>query len=397
MVGLDTVRHGHTMADGQEIDFRMEGSRGPNGNPDIYEVAILRKVSNPRTIGFSIKFSLPIGIKFRRFKYIIMIKHLFVALTLLLTGCSVRIQTVNENEFTEFSYLESGKNNRVKIKGKKIDSISNGSFERINRKLYLIKTKESLSPEKVWIYTKKKLLGGVDSICLIVSKPPSYETKLFPMEIIDSIHFDNLRFLKYKLVPDSNSFDNQTKNVDIVYLHLDSVSHSIGSDGFDHHMIANLFEDKPNKIYIDSIRYKSNSIVESEIINKTLIIDYPEYNLYSKLDSTKSFWNIAFKSIVFLNVGLKSDIDSLSEVLYFGAHNSEGVRYPYEDHYFMNMGGLNGLNRIVVKNKLGETLFDRVINGMNHRIEDLFDSYGYDEIFVTVRGDYHWDIHIIFV
>ena len=316
---------------------------------------------------------------------------------LILFGCAMKIQAVNETEFTEYSYLESGKNNTIRVKGKKIDSISVGRFERIKRKLYRIKTEETITPEKVWIYNKKKLFGTSDSLYLISSKPPVYEARLFPLEIRDSIHFDNLRFLKYKLITDSNSFDNRTKNVDIVYLHLDSIPHSFGYDGFDHHMIANLFEDKPNRIYIDSIQYRSNLILESEIINKTLIVDYPEYNLFSKLDSTKSFWNISFKSIVFLNIGLKNDLDTLNEVLYFGAHNTEGVSYPYEDHYFMNMGGLNGLNKIVVKNKLGETLFDRVINGMNHRIEDLFDSYGYDEIFVTVRGDYHWDIHIIFV
>ena len=45
---------------------------------------------------------------------------------LILFGCSMKIQAVNETEFTEYSYLESGKNNTIRVKGKKIDSISVG-------------------------------------------------------------------------------------------------------------------------------------------------------------------------------------------------------------------------------------------------------------------------------
>ena len=74
---------------------------------------------------------------------------------LILFGCAMKIQAVNETEFTEYSYLESGKNNTIRVKGKKIDSISVGRFERIKRKLYRIKTEETITPEKVWIYNKK--------------------------------------------------------------------------------------------------------------------------------------------------------------------------------------------------------------------------------------------------
>lgn len=306
-------------------------------------------------------------------------------------SCAIKVVEINGEKYNEQkSYFIAGETNKLLIKPKLwvFDSISHGELIK-EKELLIFDFPDTSSYYFNEIFFHSKQLKRKKSIKIPVSREPNLSIKLYPYDLGDTIHFDNIRFLKPKLVSDSSSFLTVRKNVDGFYFSSSNNYHDIHTDGFFFEkQLDSIFLSKPQKIFIDSVYYMIEGETFNDDFNVAFDIVYPEKHLYRELDKNGRHHVNSLKTLTYFpeKKNLKRPNDTtLWEVKYDLA----------KINTYINLGGIPGTNHILVRDNKQNVIYDRIIDGNNPRIEDLLGISEYDEIFVELKGkNKNWKITI---
>jgi hypothetical protein len=321
---------------------------------------------------------------------------------IVLYSCTIKIQEINHKKFNHYnSYLIAGEKNEVKFNSLiwKIDSLSIGAITKIDKRFY-VDVKDVELPVKGKIFAKSKIIGIKKQVEIIASRKPNVSLNFYPFDVKDTIYFDNIRFLRFRLESDSSSFEKVKIDSDFFECRFDSIVFYNTRNRIYKENLDRIFELKPKHLFIDTVHYTYQKTTYKQAVNKTFHIIYPEKNNYTDLiDETITFHENSLKAITGSGFGkMQNKIGKVwTETFEIAEYNKRKVKYVYADRYYMNMGELEGVNLIKVKSSTGELLFERLIDGRNQRIEDFLDFYGHDELHIEIRGFLEWDILIRFI
>lgn len=316
-----------------------------------------------------------------------------------LSSCKLRITKINDKSYEpDISYLVTDSLNEISFKGIgwQLDSVKLGSLSEKGQ----VYVKDSIIPYNNIVFFKRSWGKGRDSLHIISSRLPNLSLKLFPYDLGDTLDFDNLRFLRYRFVSDSSSFEYYSQDVLAYFCSFDSLSMINSSNKFSKEQLAEIFKIKPKKIQIDSIMFDKNGFSFVEKVDTSFILSYPYENLYQMFDEPGVDIHVnSLRTLAKSPVGLKKRILTRNDVESYviSKYTGDKSEYFYKDRFYMNLGELRGLNHIVVKNERDELLFDRIIDGSNQRIEDFLNFFGSDKLYIKVRGYYNWDLTITFI
>jgi|GEM_PF-6444249 len=321
-----------------------------------------------------------------------------IFLCLLLASCGIKIRTINGNPYDERTgYLVAGRSNAVSYNNGlwQIDSVETGTVEN-HKEEVAITVPDVPVPEMRTIYAHSWIFHRPGQVEIVSSRPPNPQLKLFPSTIGDSLSFDNLRFLRYRLMTDSSSFITVRKPVDGYYCHFDSVGMVINQNNrFSKNDLDRIWKTKPKKIVIDSVYYTYENEEYTVKADTTISLYYPKTDEYAVIEGQFSQSSYHVNSLLAITrfpgqmQRLSLSDEAHPEIIEFSDTRD---KYP-----FINLGEIPGINLITVKDEHGNLILERLIDGDNQRIEDFQDLREYQELHVTIKGKNSWSILIRYI
>ena len=322
----------------------------------------------------------------------------FIATFSFLGSCSFKLTSFNSTVFfPNIDYIVVGEDNIIEFsKSWRVDSFDL-SYQYLEKGKINVHPKNKIEFQNSTLFLSSKFSKRTDSVSFNVSKRPEFNLKLFPSDLDDTINFDNIRFLRYYLVSDSNFFREIRYPVNQFQCTYDSTSIISYGNFFPKSDIVRIFKQQPEELVIDFVTYTESGIIETVEINEKYQVKYPNSDNYSLFDDENLNFG-TFRDVVLFHQQLekKRNARIWKGEIHIGNKDRDAATYVYKNKYYMNFSKLHGVNNIEIYDGHGSLIFDRLIYGNNQRIEDIVNLEPYDEIQVIVKGYYDWNVKIFF-